>query len=323
MRRVRYYEFGDPDVLRIEEADVPEPGAGQVLIQTEVIGASFVDTVMRRGTSAFAQQPLPGSPHGDVVGVVTSTGPGANSDLVGERVAALVSRDAYADYVVADADWLARVPSGVESAEASVLDMPAPVALRILRTGKLATGETVLVHAAGGNLGHLLTQLARLEGAATVIATVGSVAKAEFARQHGADVVVCYADADWPDQVLAIAPAGVDLVADSMGGQLTVTSLELVAPLGRLVIYGALTGELPAIPAPSLVGLRWVTGFRLAAWRSARPDLARQDIADVAAYAAAGQFSVAVHATVPLAEAVKAHELLEDRSRTGRVLLVP
>lgn len=309
--------------MRIEEVDVPEPGPGQVLIRTEVIGASFVDTFMRRGTSAFAQQPLPGSPHGDVVGVIESAGPGVGSDLAGERVAALVSRDAYADYVVADTDWLARVPAGVGPAEASVLDMPAPVALRILRLGRLAPGETVLVHAGAGNLGHLLTQLARLEGAGTVIATVGSAAKAEFARKHGADAVVCYAEPDWPDQVLAIAPGGVDLVADSMGGQLTATSLELLAPLGRLVIYGALTGELAAIPAPSLVGLRWVTGFRLATWRSAHPDLARQDIADVTEYAAACRFGVAVHATVPLADASKAHELLEDRSRTGRVLLAP
>jgi NADPH:quinone reductase len=278
---------------------------------------------MRRGTSAMAQQPLPGSPHGDVVGVVESAGPGVDSDLVGERVAALVSRDAYADYVLADADWLARVPAGVASAEASVLDMPAPVALRILRIGEVGPGGTVLVHVAAGNLGHLLTQLARLEGAGTVIATVGSVAKAEFARKHGADTVVSYAESDWPEQVRAVAPGGVDLVADSLAGPLTATSLELLAPLGRLVLYGALTGELPAIPASSLVGLRWVTGFRLATWRSARPDLARQDIVDVAAYAAAGRFSVAVHATVPLAEAPKAHELLEDRSRTGRVLLVP
>jgi NADPH2:quinone reductase len=323
MRRVRYYEFGGPEVLQLEEAAVPAAGPGQVLIRTEAVGASFVDTSMRQGTSAFAQQPLPGSPHGDVVGTIEAVGEDVDPALAGQRVAALVARDAYADYVLADADWLAAVPAGTDIGVASILSMPGPVALRILRAGRLAAGETVLVHAAAGSLGHLLTQLARIEGADTVIATVGSPEKAEFARQHGADAGVCYQDADWPDQVRAAAPGGVDLVADSLGGEMTAVSLDLLAPLGRQVVFGALTGSVPAVPAASLLGLRWITGFRLVAWRAARPDLARQDLADVAELAAAGRLRAAVQATVPLADAAKAHELLEDRSRLGRVLLVP
>jgi NADPH2:quinone reductase len=323
MRRVRYYEFGGPEVLKIEETDVPAPGPGQVLVKTEAIGTSWVDTTLRSGTSPLGQPTLPGSPHGDVVGTVEAVGAGADPALAGVRVAALVNPDAYADYVLADADWLVRVPAGVDAGTASVLDMPAPVALRVLRTGQLAAGETVLVHAAAGTIGHLATQLARIEGAGTVIATASSKAKLEFAREHGADVGVCYTEPDWPDQVRAAAPGGVDVVLETIGGQVTAQSLDLLAPFGRLVFYGAASGELPEVPVSRVLSLRTVSGFGLLAWRAARPEQARQEVAELAGLAAAGRLRASVQATLPLEQAARAHELLEDRDRMGRVLLVP
>lgn len=322
MRRVRYYEFGGPEVLKVEEADIPVPGPGQVLMKTEVIGTSWVDTAFRGGTSPLGSPSLPGSPHGDVVGTVEAVGAGVDPALAGARVAALVNPDAYADYVVADADWLARVPAGVDAGTASVLDMPAPVALRVLRTGQLAAGETVLVHAAAGSIGHLATQLARIEGAGTVIATASSPAKLEFAREHGADVGVCYTDPDWPDQVRAIAPGGVDVVLETIGGQVSAQSLDLLAPFGRLVFYGAASGQLPQLPT-WVPALRTVSGFGLMAWREARPEQARQEVTELAGLAADGRLRAFVQATLPLEQAARAHELLEDRDRVGRVLLVP
>jgi NADPH2:quinone reductase len=323
MRRVRYYEFGGPEVLKVEEADIPEPGAGQVLLRTEAVGTSWVDTPFRRGTSPLGRPSLPGSPHGDVVGTVEAVGADADPALAGARVVALVNPDAYADYVVADADWLVRVPDGVDAGTASVLDMPAPVALRVLRTGRLAAGETVLVHSGAGSIGHLAIQLARVEGAGTVIATASSPAKLEFAREHGADVGVCYTDEDWPDQVRAAAPGGVDVVLDTIGGEITGPSLDLLAPFGRLVFYGAASGQLPELPVSEVLSLRSISGFGLLAWREARPDQARQEMAELAGLAAAGRLRATVQATLPLADAARAHELLEDRGRTGRVLLVP
>lgn len=323
MRRVRYYEFGGPDVLRVEKTEVPVPSAGQVLIRTEAIGTSYVDTAMRRGASVLGQPGLPGSPHGDVVGTVEAAGDEAGAALVGKRVVALVTPDAYADYVLADAAWLAPVPAGVDAGTASVLAMPAPVALRVLRAGQLAAGETVLVHSAAGGIGHLATQLARLEGAGTVIATASSPDKLAFARQHGADVGICYTDADWAQQVHAAAPDGVDVILDSVGGQVSAASLELLAPFGRLVIYGAASGELPALPMSSLYALRSVTGFGLLAWRMARPDQARHEMTEVAEHAAEGRLRAVVQATFPLEEVAQAHALLENRDRLGRVLLVP
>jgi len=323
MRRVRYYERGGPEVLRIEETDIPTPGPGQVQIAAEAIGTSFVDTSFRRGTSPFGQPELPGSPHGDVVGTITALGENVDSVRIGDRVTALVNPDAYADYAVADADWLAPVPDGVDIGVASVLEMPAPVALSAVRTGRLTKGETILVTGAAGNIGHLAMQFARLAGAGTVIGAVGSPAKFDFVKEYGADVAISYLDPDWPEQVRAVAPHGVDVVVDSIGGAITAQGVELLAPFGRLVVYGAANGELPQLPASGLFGLHTVSGFSWMAWLAAAPERARRELTEIAEHATAGRLRVAVQETLPLTEAARAHALLEDRSRTGRIILTP
>jgi NADPH:quinone reductase-like Zn-dependent oxidoreductase len=266
---------------------------------------------------------LPGSPSGDVVGTVESLGDGVDAVRVGDRVAALVEREAFADFVLAGADWLAPVPEGLDAAAASVLPMAAPVALRVLRTGQLAAGETVLVHAAAGGIGHLATQLAKLLGAGTVLATASSPAKLDFARKHGADIGIDYTASDWADQVRAAAPGGVDVIVDSVGGDVLRQGLDLLAPFGRLIVYGAASGELSDVPIRSLFGMRYVAGFSLLAWRAARPEQARAEVAEVTEHLVAGRLHTALHTTFPLAEVAKAHQLLDERGHLGRVLLVP
>ncbi|MFD8384880.1 zinc-binding alcohol dehydrogenase family protein [Streptomyces sp. NPDC059679] len=322
MRRVRYYEYGGPEVLRIEEADTPAPGEGQVLIRVEAIGANFVDTKFRRGGGGIFTWPLPGTVTGDVVGRVEAVGPGVDEGRVGERVATLVE-DAFAEQVVADAAWLAPVPEGLDVGAASMLPMGAPVALRVLRLGRLAEGESVLVHSAAGGIGHLAVQLARVLGAGTVVATVGSPAKFDFVRELGADVVVDYTDDDWPDQVRKAVPGGVDLAVGSVGGPILHQTVELLAPLGRDVEYGAASGDLGEVGVMALVALKQVAGFSLLAWRAARPELAREDMAEVAEHFAAGRLRTVVHAQFPLAEAAAAHRMIEERAQLGRVLMVP
>jgi NADPH2:quinone reductase len=325
VRRVRYYEYGGPEVLTVEEADEPTPGPGTVLLHTEAIGANFVDTKMRRGPSSgvLFQRPLPGLLTGDVVGTVTAVGPGVDTALVGRRVAALVDGDAFADHVLADAQWLADVPEGVDDGMASMLPMGAPVALRTLRTGRLGAGETVLVHAAAGGIGHLAVQLAKLLGAGTVIGTAGSKAKLDFVRELGADAAVDYSDDDWPEKVRAAAPRGVDLAVDSVSGAVLQHSLDLLAPFGRAVVYGAASGEIADVSVRNLAALRTLSGFSLMAWRAAAPEQARAEVAEVAGYAADGQLRTTVHARLPLTDAVQAHRIIEERTHLGRLLLIP
>ena len=310
MRTVRFHEHGGPAVLRVEQAPEPVAGAGQVLVRAEAIGANVIDTVIRSGTSPWPR-PLPGALTGDVVGRVTAVGDGVTEYRVGDRVAGL-SEDAAADLVALDAGWLARVPEEADAAEATVLSMTAPLALGLLRAGRLAAGETVLVQSAAGGIGHLVVQLARELGAGRVIGTASTAAKRDFVRSLGAEA------ADY-DKV----EGPVDLVLDAVGGEVFDAGLELLGPGGRMVTYGAVGGKLPTVAALSLFALKWVTGFSMMAWRQGRPKQARADMTDVAAFRADGRLRVAIAERVPLAEVVRAHEILDARANLGRVVLIP
>jgi NADPH2:quinone reductase len=156
-----------------------------------------------------------------------------------------------------------------------------------------------------------------------VVATASSAAKLDFVRSLGADVAVDYTDPNWPDRVRAAVPDGVDLVLDSVAGPTLQRSLDLLAPLGRVVIYGAADGEPGTVPVTALYALRSVTGFSLLSWRVACPEQARSDVAEIAEHAAAGRLRAVVHARLPLTAAAEAHRILEERSQLGRVLLVP
>ncbi|MCK9895825.1 zinc-binding dehydrogenase [Frankia sp. AgB32] len=328
MRRVRYYTYGDPEVLTVEDADIPEPGPGQVLVRATAIGANFVDTRLRRGPASgpiFAR-PLPGKLTGDVVGTVEAVGPGVAAEtpagLLGRRVATL-SEDAFAEYVVADVDWLAEVPEALDEGAASMLPVGGATALGALRAGRLVPGETVLVHAAAGGIGHLAVQLAKVLGAGRVIATAAGPAKLAFALDHGADVAIDYSEDDWPDQVRRAAPGGVDVILDSIGGQTLLRGLDLQAPWGRTVLYGVASGDFSAIPVTSLFTLRSVVGFSLLAWRAADAEAARRDVADLTEHFAAGRLRTTVHARLPLDDPAAAHRMFEDRAHLGRILLLP
>ena len=321
MRRVRFHAHGGPGVLAIEETGIPEPGPGQVLIRTEAIGLNYVDVQLRRETdeNSIWYRQLPGTLTGDVVGTVERAGPGADPALAGTRVAVLVE-DACADYVLADTGWLAPVPAGLDAGAASMLPLVGAVALGALRAG-LAPGDTVLITAGAGAIGHLAVQLARWQGAGQVIATA-SPAKLGFLKELGADVAIDYTQPGWPDQVRAAAPDGVQLALEAVGGDVLQQAIGLLAPLGRAVVFGASAGELGSVPVRSLFMLKSVTGFSLLAWRSIDEPQARADIAELTRLLAGGELRAAT-TTLPLADVARAHRLLEDRAIPGRIVLVP
>jgi NADPH:quinone reductase len=323
MRRIRFYEHGGPEVLVTEQAEVPVPAPGQVLIRTEAIGINYVDVQIRRATDpgSIYFRPTPATLTGDVVGTVEATGSGTDPALTGTRVAVLLE-DAYADYVVADADWLASAPERLSAAAASMLPTVGAVALGALHIARLGAGETVLITAGAGAIGHLAVQLARQHGAGTVIATAGSPAKLAFLADLGADAAINYRDPDWADQVRAAAPRGVDVVLEAVGGTVLHQCIGLLGPHGRAVVFGASAGDLTSVPVTSLFALKSVSGFSLLAFRAADPEQARADTAELTRLFESG----ALHASareLPMADAVQAHQLLEDRTVTGRLLLIP
>ncbi|MFI5690816.1 zinc-binding alcohol dehydrogenase family protein [Kribbella sp. NPDC051586] len=320
MRAVRFHRHGGPEVLRLEEVAVPEPATGQVLIQAEAIGANAIDGVLRRGGSPW-DRPLPGTLTGDVVGRIVKLGPDTPPGVaVGQRVSALTV-DAFADYAVADAGFLATIPDDADPGEATMMSLTAPLALRVLESGRIPAGGTVLIQSAAGTIGHLATQLARFYDPKTIIGTASSPEKLDFIRELGAEPVDL-TDPEWPAKVSALAPDGVDTVLDAVGGTVFTQGLDLVKPLGTMVSYGAITTEVPAVPVLGLQ-LRTLTGVSLYGWQQARPDEARADIAEVTRRWQSGELRPVVHATHPLTDVARIHETLDARANLGRLIAVP
>ncbi|MFC4942236.1 quinone oxidoreductase family protein [Pseudonocardia sp. GCM10023141] len=321
MRAARYHRYGDPGVLRIDDVPTPVPAPGQVLIQVEAIGANAIDTVFRSGTGAF-DRPLPGRLTGDVVGTVVALGAGTSGVTLGDRVAAL-SEDAFAEHVAADARWVVPVPVTADAGAAAALSMTGPLAVRLVRAARTGPGDTMLIHSAAGAVGHLAVQLARQAGARTVIGTASNPEKRAFVEALGADATVDSRDPDWPALVAAAAPDGVDVVLDAIGGRVFDQGVELLAPEGRIVAYGAIGGTLPTVSARLLFAGKHATGVSLTAWRAARPRLADADIAEFAELLDAGKVRSHVHSTHALADVRHVHELLDARANLGRVVVRP
>ncbi|MGW3135056.1 quinone oxidoreductase family protein [Streptomyces sp. NPDC001139] len=322
MRVVRYHEHGDPEVLVQEEAVEPEAGPGQVLLRMEAVGINFSDVQQRRGTFPLGLPPLPAAPGGDVVGIVEAVGAGITAVQVGERVAAWAASDAYADLVVVDEGWCVAVPDGVGAGAATALTSPGQVALNVIKAGGLREGETVVVHSAAGSIGHLAVQLARALGAGTVVGTTSAPSTREFVRSLGADLVVDYTDPRWEEAVREVTGGqGVDLVLDSIGGDVLRSSVALLRFGGRVVSYGAAGGP-ASVTRGELLGMNAFVGFSMGKLKAVRPDLfaaARRELFDLAA---SGRLVPALHASLPLSEAWRAHRIIESRAQRGRVVLV-
>ncbi|MEU6714067.1 NADPH:quinone oxidoreductase family protein [Nonomuraea sp. NPDC046802] len=327
MRAMRIHEYGPPDVLRSEEVPAPAPGPGQVLISVEAVGVGFAQTQMRRDIfpAPMWRPTFPIVLGGDVIGVVAEVGAGVTGVAAGDRVGAYTLHGAYAEQVVVDAGTLLPVPSWMDAAQATVLPSSGPIASGTMRVAELQPGESVLVHAASGGIGHISVQLARLMGAGQVIATAGTPAKCAFAGDMGADLVVDYSRDDWADQVReATGGRGVDVVLDSVGGGVLRRGIDLLAPFGRLVFYGSAQGgrEIPHISLMELIGLKRVTGFALSAWRNARPRRYRADHDALVEYLRSGAVRHHIHATERLEDVAEAHKIIESRGHCGRIVLV-
>jgi NADPH2:quinone reductase len=321
MRAVRFHRHGGPDVLQLDEVAVPEPGSGQVRIQAEAIGANAIDTVLRRGGTPW-DRPLPGTLTGEVVGRITALGPDTPPGVaIGQRVVAL-TEDAFADQSVAEADFLAQIPDDADAAEATMMAMTGPLAYRLLETAHLPAGGAVVIHSAAGTIGHLAIQLARSYDPGTVIGTASSPHRLEFIRSLGAEAVDL-TDPDWPAKVREFAPDGVDAVLDAVGGKVFEQGLDLIKPVGSMLTYGAITTELPTVPAGALFGFKSVTGVSIMGWRGARPEAAHADIAEVIRRWQSGELRAVVAATHPLAEVTRIHEALDARSSLGRLVATP
>jgi len=315
MRAIQIREFGGPEVLELVDLPIPDPAAGEVLLKVTAAGVNFADT-HQRGDQYVAKQSLPMIPGAEVVGVRTDTG---------ERVVAIVGHGGYAEYAVAPAARCFPVPEGVDDATALALLMQGLTAWHLYRTaGRVAPGETVVVHSAAGGVGSLAVQLGKPLGAGRVIGTATSEPKRELALGLGADAVVDGA-ADGLTERLIEANLGepVDVVFDMAGGAVFDASFDALAHFGRIVVCGIASREQNEIRTGKLLRTsRSVVGFWLFHALD-RPALVDEALADLFARAGAGELQVVVGATYGLSEAAQAQIDLVERRTTGKVLLDP
>lgn len=324
MQTVMVEKPGGPEALVIREVETPEPGVGEVLIRTEVAGVNYADTGVRAGMMFGPHaHALPVTPGFEVAGTVAALGEGVSGPEEGAWVVAVLDSGGYAEYAVAAADSVVEVPDGVSlEAAAAALLVQGITAYGVLHdAGRISGGDNVLVQAAAGGVGTLAVQLARLAGADTVIGTVGSERKRDLVRSLGADHALDYGEEDWPDKVLeATDGRGADVVMESVGGDAAARAFECLAPLGRLVMFGAASGK--PMPPPDLMRLnvqgQSLVGFGGPWIRLGRVQAAR---AEISRNLTNGELAPVIGLSLPLAEASEAHRALENRETTGKILL--
>ncbi|OKI00792.1 NADPH:quinone reductase [Streptomyces sp. CB02923] len=313
MRRVRFHTYGGPEVLRIEEAEAPAPGPGELLVRTEAIGVSLPSVRRTRGDGKGGGVPLPAVLGGEVAGEVTGLGPDVTGFAVGDRVTSISFTGSYAEAATVPAALAARIPDAATGVDAVALVRGGQVALAALATAAPTGPESVLITGAASATGHLAVQLAKLRGVPRVVAAVGSAAKADFLYGLGADEVVTYDDETWG------APA--DIVLDGVGGDLLPRAVAALVPGGRLVFFNSGGGTVPAHAL--LAGSKTITGLTMARFAATRPELYERHGTELWDHFFAGRLRAAVHAQVPLAEAARAHEIIEARANLGKVVLLP
>ncbi|MDQ1231015.1 quinone oxidoreductase [Sphingomonas sp. SORGH_AS_0879] len=311
--------FGDPEVLRYGAFPDHELDAGSVLVETRAVGLNFADIYRRQGVYVLdGKAPWIGGYEG--VGRIIAVGNGVDRWRIGQRVGFLDVPRAHAERVCAPADRLVALPDDIDDRTAAALLLQGVTAQYLVEdSGRLAAGDRVLVQAASGGVGRLLTQMAAALGA-EVHALASTPSKREQARSNGASAVYGYDD--WVAQVRRATGDGVDLVYDSIGTTLH-DSLAALRPGGRVVIFGKAGGPPPAIDPLSLMEhSKGVVGGDL--WTYLNRAESRQSRADrLFAALRAGTITAPVITTFPLSEGAAAHRLLEDRSFAGKIVLVP
>ena len=319
MRAVVVNEPGGVDALEVVERPDLEAGPGEVLIRVRAAGVNRADLLQRQGFYT----PPPGAT--DVFGLecsgeVAAVGADVSTFAVGDRVCALLSGGGYAELVAVPAGHVAPVPDGVDLVDAGgLMEATCTVWSNVVMVGRLQPGETLLVHGGGSGIGTMAIQIATALGA-RVLTTVGSDEKAAMCRDLGADVVVNYSEQDFAD---ALRDDPADVVLDIIGAKYLAANISVLARGGRLVIIGLQGGTKAELDLHALMRRdASVTGTLLRPRGiEEKAEIVAQTVEHVWPMITAGTVRSIVHATFPLADVAQAHQVLEDSSHVGKVLL--
>jgi NADPH:quinone reductase len=315
MRAIQMTEFGGPEVLRLVELPTPEPGPEDVLIKVSRAGLNFADTHTR--TNSYVQKAtLPLIPGGEVAGVREDTG---------ERVVALVGNGGYAEYATAPEQLVFPIPDELDDGVALALIIQGLTAWHLYQTsGRVAQGESVVVHSGAGGVGSLAVQLGHPLGAGRVIATASSAEKRELALELGADAAIDPAPEGLTERLIeANEGRSVDVVFEMSGGEVFDASYAALAPFGRIVAYGIASQQPNLVRTGSLLRhSRAVVGFYLFHCLE-RPRMFTDALSELFGRAARGELRTVVGGTYPLEQAAQAHIDLRERRTTGKLLIDP
>lgn len=329
MKAVVINSYGTPDVLGVEDVEIPAPGPGQILIRVESVSVNYADIVRRRNDPYPVPTPLPAILGGEVAGFVESVGEGSKLHAVGDRVFAILGgggKGGYAQYAIAEERQTIKIPADLDLDVACTLVVAGVTAYQTLKeAGQLQPGETVFIPGALGGVGSYAVQLARHFGAGRIIAGASGKKRGEEAVRRGSDYAVDYTQADWPDQLRKLTEGkGADVILDMAGGKVFDQSLTALAPFGRLVVYGTATRERSTlVPQTLMAQNQTVVGYYVGQWFAGRPARSMEAFNALVGMIQAGTLTVSVAGRLLLSGAAEAHRIMESRQSTGKIVLNP
>jgi len=323
MRAVVVGEFGGPEVLRVERRDVPVPGHGDVSIDVAYAGVNFAEVAARKGAVPGLEPPL--VPGLEVAGMVREVGSGVADLSVGDPVCAFTAVGGYAEVAVASAAATHRLPDAGDDTlrRGAALPTIVPTAWALVEeVARVRSGEDVLVAAAAGGVGSVAVQFARRAGARRVFGIVSTPEKATYAAGFGYDAA--FLEPTWREELDAATDGrGVDVVLDSVGGTFRRQAFDVLAPMGRLVLFGNASGEPEAAPAGGAMRTqcKGAIGFSITGLTRNDPATARRYTEQALRIALDEDLRIDITQVLPLEEAWRAHEALERRRTTGKLVL--
>ncbi|WP_174917057.1 quinone oxidoreductase family protein [Burkholderia lata] len=328
MNAIQIDRFGDPSVLRPVVIERPTPAPDEVLVRVTRVGLNFSETLQRAGIYPGPAPALPAILGSETVGTVEAVGANVRDFRVGERVAAALfgatsGTGGYAEYVTVRATLIVAIPDAVSDDDAVAVMLQGLVARVLLRETPVAA-RSIAITAAAGGVGSMLIQLARLDGARTIVGLAGSAEKLSTVRALGADQAVSYRDDAWVDRLgAATGGTGPDVVFDSIGGTVARTLVSSLAPHGRFVSYGAASGHLltvdESLMTALIFGCRSLSGFALHAFLA--DHVVRQTLGELFGLLATGALKPLIGGSYAFDAIVDAHAALESGGTTGKLVL--
>jgi NADPH:quinone reductase len=313
--------LGPAENLRVAEVEAPSAADGEAVVEVAYTGLNFFDTLIIEGKYQVRPKP-PFSPGGEFSGRVVALGPGVLGFEVGDRVMGACGYGAAAERIAIPVRRLERIPEGLALDKAAGLSVTYGTSLHALKQrAEMKPGETLLVLGASGGVGLAAVEIGKAMGA-RVIAGASSDEKLAFARRYGAAETINTASDDLRARLKELAPKGVDVVYDPVGGALTEAALRSLAWKGRLLVIGFASGEIPRPPLniPLLKGCD-IRGVYWGEFTAREPEAHRENMSQLMEWAKSGVLSIHVHATYPLEEYHKAFEAIAKRQTLGKTLL--